>query len=87
MSFRLEYKTGVKKELRKLSQIDRVTIIRKIELLSDKPKPEGSAKLKGSRNLFRIRHGDYRVIYQIHDDVLLIIIIRIGHRREIYKNL
>jgi mRNA interferase RelE/StbE len=87
MVFKLEYKNSVKKELRKLAQMDRMTIVHKIELLKQEPKPEGSAKLKGSRDLFRIRHGDYRVIYQIQNDILVIIIIRIGHRREIYKNL
>lgn len=87
MSFKVEYKSSVKKELRKLTITDRSAIIHKIELLKDNPNPEGSAKLKGSRDLFRIRHGDYRVIYQIQKNVLLIIIIRIGHRREIYKNM
>ena len=87
MNFRIEYRSSVKKELRKLVHIDRVGIIGKIEGLKDNPKPEGSAKLKGSRDLFRIRHGDYRVIYQIKKNVLLIIIIRVGHRRDIYKNL
>lgn len=87
MAFRLEYKNSVKKELRTLAKTDRVAIIHKIELLKQEPHPEGSAKLKGSRDLYRIRYGDYRVIYQIQKSVLIIIIIRIGHRREIYKNL
>jgi mRNA interferase RelE/StbE len=87
MAYSLQYKSSVKKELRKLGQSDRIAIVDKIELLKQEPRPDGSAKLKGSRDLFRIRHGDYRVIYQIHKNVLLIIIIRIGHRREIYKNL
>lgn len=87
MAFRLEYKSSVKKELRKLPVADRKIIIRKIQLLGDDPKPEGSSKLKGSRDLFRIRYGDYRVIYQVQKTVLVIIIIKIGHRREIYKNL
>jgi mRNA interferase RelE/StbE len=87
MSYRLDYKNSVKKELRKITKIDRVAIVGKIQLLTKNPKPEGSAKLKGSRDLFRIRHGDYRVIYKIKDDVLIILIIRIGHRRDIYKNL
>jgi len=87
MAFSLRYKSSVKKELRKLTQTDRIALVYKIELLRQEPRPEGSAKLKGSRDLFRIRHGDYRVIYQIRKNVLLIIIIRIGHRREIYKNL
>lgn len=87
MVYRLQYKSSVKKELRKLSRTDRITIVHKIKLLKKEPRPEGSAKLKGSRDLFRIRHGDYRIIYQIQNNVLIIIIIRIGHRREIYKNL
>lgn len=87
MTFRLEYKSSVKKELRRLAKTDRVAIIHKIESLKEEPHPEGSAKLKGSRDLYRVRHGDYRVIYQIRKAVLIIIIIRIGHRREIYKNL
>ena len=85
--FRLEYKSSVKKELRKLSKTDRIAVIHKIQLLAKQPHPEGSAKLKGSQNLYRIRHGDYRVIYQIHGSVLTIIIIRIGHRRDVYKKL
>lgn len=87
MAFRLEYKASVKKELRKLIKADRVAVINKIELLKQDPRPEGSAKLKGSQNLYRIRHGDYRVIYQIQNLVLVIVIIRIGHRRDIYRNL
>ena len=87
MTFKIVYKGSVKKELRKLTYTDRTAIVDKIQLLKSKPNPEGSAKLKGSRDLFRIRHGDYRVIYQIKKKVLIIIIIRIGHRREVYKNL
>lgn len=86
-TYRIEYKSSVKKELRKLAKSDRAAIIHKIELLKAKPRPEGSAKLRGSTDLFRIRHGDYRIIYQIQKSVLIIIIIRIGHRREIYKTL
>ena len=87
MSFRLEYKSSVIKELRKLPQVDRAAIIDKIVLLKDYPKPVGSAKLKGSRDLYRIRHGDYRVVYKIQNLVLIVTVIRIGHRKEIYKGL
>lgn len=87
MIFKLEYRASVKKELRKLSQIDRTAVIGKIRQLKNEPNPIGSAKLKGSSNLYRIRHGDYHVIYQIKKEILVIIVIRIGHRREIYKNL
>lgn len=86
-SFRLEYKSSVKKELRRLAKTDRAAIVHKIELLKYEPHPEGSAILKGSRDLYRIRHGDYRVIYRMQKSVLIITIIRIGHRRAIYENL
>lgn len=87
MSFQLEYKSSVKKELRKLSSPDRLAIINKIQQLKTEPRPMGSAKLKGSIDLFRIRHGDYRAIYQLKKDVLIVLTIRIGHRREIYKKM
>ncbi len=84
---RLEYRSSVKKELRKLPKTDRKAVIEKIQGLKDKPRPEGSSKLKGSRDLFRVRYGDYRIIYQVKKNILIITIIRIGHRREVYKNL
>lgn len=87
MPYLLEYKSSVKKELRKLPKTDRKAVTEKIKSLKDEPRPVGSAKLKGSQYLFRIRHGDYRIIYQFKKKVLVIIIIRIGHRREAYKNL
>jgi mRNA interferase RelE/StbE len=87
MLYRLEYKSSVKKELRKLPKTDRIPVIEKIQGLKDEPRPDGSAKLKGSRDLFRVRYGDYRIIYQFKKNVVIIIIIRIGHRREVYRNL
>ena len=87
MDYRLEYRASVKKELRKIHQTDRRALISKILLLRENPRPEGSAKLKGSTDLFRVRHGDYRVVYQIQNSHLVVLIIRVGHRREIYKNL
>jgi mRNA interferase RelE/StbE len=54
-----------------------------VELEND-PRPVGSKKLKGSENKYRIRVGDYRVIYTIEDNILIIEVIRIAHRREVY---
>jgi mRNA interferase RelE/StbE len=58
-----------------------------IRNLAENPRPQGVKKLSGNENLYRIRKGDYRIIYQIEDDVLLIIIVLVGHRKEIYRNL
>lgn len=87
MAYRLEYRSSVRKELRQLDQADLAIVIGKIEALAADPRPEGSAKLKGSRDLYRIRHGDCRIVYQIQKSVLVVLIIRVGHRREIYKKL
>jgi mRNA interferase RelE/StbE len=56
-----------------------------INSLSDDPRPPGSLKLQGNEELYRIRIGDYRIIYQIQDRVLLVLIVDIGHRGEIYR--
>jgi mRNA interferase RelE/StbE len=56
-----------------------------IMALAEKPRPPRSAKLKGEADLWRVRVGDYRIIYQIEDDRLLVVVIRVAHRREVYR--
>ena len=53
--------------------------------LAEKPRPPRTKKLKGAEDLWRVRMGDYRIIYQIEDGKLLIVVVRIGHRREVYR--
>jgi mRNA interferase RelE/StbE len=53
--------------------------------LAQTPRPPRTRKLKGAADLWRVRVGDYRVIYQVEDDRLLIVVIRIRHRREVYR--
>ena len=60
-------------------------IIEEITNLSTNPRPAGCIKLKGYKNSYRIRVGDYRVIYEIEDKMLRILVIAIGHRKDIYK--
>ena len=57
---------------------------KKIDTLASNPIPEDSKKLKGKRDLYRIRVGDYRIVYTIENRKLVVLIIKIGHRREIY---
>lgn len=84
--YKIEYKKSVEKDLRKLpvAQLKKVTA--KIYALATDPHPSGSVKLRGASDLFRIRHTDYRVVYQILDDRLIILIVKVGHRREVYKS-
>jgi mRNA interferase RelE/StbE len=62
-------------------------IISEINSLIDNPRPVGAVKLTGSDNLFRMRIGDYRIIYAVEDDLLVVLIVEAGHRREIYRKL
>jgi len=57
----------------------------KIDALAQQPRPPGVQKLEGRENRYRLRAGNYRVIYEIQDEVLLVLIVRIGHRREVYR--
>ncbi len=59
----------------------------KIDALAGNPRPRGAEALAGEPNLYRIRVGDYRIIYQIRDRVLLVVLVRIRHRRDAYRNL
>lgn len=83
----IEYKKGVDKQIRKIPKIILKGIIKKIEKLSVNPQPNGAIKLRGSSNYYRIRHLDYRVIYAIEHNILTIYILKIDHRREVYKSL
>lgn len=73
------------KELESLPSHEIGKIIRKIEALSINPRPYGVKKIAGKLDLWRIRSGNYRVIYSIWDEKLVVEIIRIRHRKEVYK--
>jgi len=70
--------------LKGLEKIIRPRIEAALLLLAENPRPPAAVKLKNS-DFYRVRVGDYRILYQIHDDELIILIIDLGHRREIYK--
>ncbi len=60
-------------------------ILRKLRALEDEPRPPGAEKLAGPEDLYRVRVGDWRIVYAIRDRALVVIVIRIGHRREVYR--
>ena len=84
--YKITYKKSVEKDLRSLSVDIRKTIVGKIRALANEPRPHGSTKLRGSDNSYRIRYADYRVVYRIEDSILTILIIKVGHRREVYQD-
>ena len=74
---------SVAKDLEKLDRAVRKRITEKIRTLADNPRPAGYIKLQG-RDEYRIRTGDYRIIYKIEDEKLFIIIIKVGNRKNVY---
>lgn len=84
MAHSIKYKPSVEKEIDSLDGDLKKRIARAIRALADNPRPSGCKKLRGS-DLYRIRIGEYRVIYEVRDDVLFVLVLRVGHRSEIYK--
>ena len=78
--------TSAARALRKLDEITQRRIARTIDCLAFQPRPHGSQKLKGENDLYRIRAADYRVIYTIRDEQLIVLVIAIGHRSDIYRH-
>ena len=83
-NYKILIKPSAKKELEKLPKKDLQKIVVKIQDLSSDPRPIGSEKLSGD-DKYRLRQGNYRIVYSIEDEQLIIFVIKIGHRRDIYR--
>ena len=86
-SYRIEVSATAEKQIRRLPREDRLRVLRAIRPLATEPTPPGSRKIRGYDDVFRIRVGTYRIIYRVEGRRLLIIILKLGHRREIYRSL
>jgi mRNA interferase RelE/StbE len=84
--YEIEVRRRAQGALDRLPKTDIQAIIKAIKELAQTPRPRGVEKVK-STGLWRIRQGDYRIVYGIDDNQQLVIIVRIGHRREIYRSL
>ncbi|MFV8356489.1 type II toxin-antitoxin system RelE family toxin [Flavobacterium sp. XS1P32] len=84
MAYAIEFRNRVLKALLKINEPHYSAIKKQIYDLADEPRPKGYRKLKGRKG-YRIRVGDYRVIYEIIDEILLIDVIDLGHRKDIYE--
>ena len=83
-NYKLLIKPSAIKELNKVPKKELSKITNKIQSLSKDPRPSGCEKL-AAQNAYRIRQGSYRIIYTIEDDNLIILVIKIGHRRDVYR--
>ena len=84
-SYELIFRKSVAKDLRVFSKRDVKRIMQRIRSLADEPRPPGCEKLSG-RERYRIRQGDYRIIYEIEDRRLTVLIVKVGHRRDVYRS-
>jgi len=83
--FRVVIKPSAAKEIEAIAhKKDRQRIVKRIEALGDEPRPPGVQKLSG-RDRYRIRQGVYRIIYAIEDRELSVVVVKVGHRREVYR--
>jgi mRNA interferase RelE/StbE len=86
VTYSVEFSKGARKQFIKLPIDVQKRIQTKINDLAIEPRPNGIKKLQGDDNSYRIRVGEYRVVYEIEDDVLIVTIIKVKHRSEVYKD-
>lgn len=87
MIYRVEFKKSAAKALRKIPKSDRKRIRDRIDSLAeDLPNPE-TTKMKGDNPFHKVRVGDYRIIYEVYDDILVVLVLKIGHRKDIYRRM
>jgi mRNA interferase RelE/StbE len=84
VSYTIELRPAALRDFKSLSGDIQRRVSRKIDSLADDPRPPGAEKLSGHENLYRVRVGDYRILYELRNPTL-VIIARVGHRREVYR--
>ncbi len=85
MTYRIQVAPAAVRQLRNLDPAARRRVQAAIELLADQPRPSGAKTLLGGDGEWRVRTGDYRIVYEVRDEVLLVLVVAVGHRREIYQ--
>jgi mRNA interferase RelE/StbE len=85
VSYAVRVSPAAARQLRKLDPPARRRMQAAIELLSDNPRPPTATQLVGGLGEWRVRVGDYRIVYEIHEAELVVLVLRLGHRREIYR--
>jgi len=87
MAYTVEVAPTAERQLKALPKSIRIQIGRRIDKLADNPRPHGVEKITDEEDLYRVRSGDYRILYKIKDQELLVLIVKIGDRKEVYRRL
>ncbi|MBK1704265.1 type II toxin-antitoxin system RelE family toxin [Halochromatium glycolicum] len=85
MAYKVTFTKAAKRQFDKLSPAAQRQLGKAVDALAIEPRPAGVVKLSGEDHLYRIRSGDYRAIYQIQDQRLLILVVKVGHRSQVYR--
>jgi mRNA interferase RelE/StbE len=83
--YRIQWLPAARRQLRKLPKPASERVFFLVDALAENPRPEGCRKLAGHDARFRIRVGDYRAIYEVRDNMLVVLVVTVGHRREVYR--
>jgi mRNA interferase RelE/StbE len=83
-NYKVEIKRSAAKELEQLPPKDRARVVTRIQSLATDPRPPGAEKLSGQER-YRVRQGNYRILYEIHDDLVVVVVVKIAHRRDVYR--
>ena len=82
--YKVYFKESVEKDLSAILKKELQKVLRRIEALAKDPRPQGHEKLTGQER-YRVRQGHYRIVYSIQDDVLTVWIVKVGHRKDVYR--
>ena len=84
-NYKIEITATAEKSLKKIPKKDIQKIVEAIQILAISPFPEGCRKLKGEEDVYRVRQGIYRIIYEVIENKIIVLVLKIGHRKDIYK--
>ena len=84
-TYEIEFTASAARSFRKLDDATQRRVALKIDALGTDPRPRGAVKLSGADNIFRLRFRDYRILYSIEDRKLIVLVVAIGHRRDVYR--
>ena len=82
--FEIEFRKSVLKDLKAIPKKDQIGLLKKIRELASDPRPASCKKLSG-QDRYRLRQGNYWILYEIHDGRLVVVVVRVGNRRDVYK--
>lgn len=84
-NYKIIIRRSAEKEIEKLAKVDRRRIIKRIQDLGSNPRPTGVKKLSGEEK-YRIRQGNYRILYEVHDTIVTIVVVKVAARKDVYRN-